>query len=251
MTAGKALTFRPAARYTGLQSGLKGGGRYGQAGGAGGAGRARAGRYISGQELAAQLGVSRTAIWKAVAALRSDGIPIEAVTNRGYTLSTDVDVLNAAAVAALLHEAPLQALQIEVVDRLPGTNSRPARPCRRRCARGAGADRAGAELRGADAAGTAFIRRPGGLYLSVLLRPEIGARQAVGLTAMAAVAAARAAEKLCGTPIRDQMGQRPVEERQKGLRHPDRGRAESGIRDAGLRRAGAGLQRHGPGRGLA
>ena len=59
------------------------------------------GRYISGQELAAQLGVSRTAVWKAVAALRSDGIPIEAVTNRGYALAADADVLNAAAVAAL------------------------------------------------------------------------------------------------------------------------------------------------------
>ena len=52
------------------------------------------GRYISGQELAAQLGVSRTAVWKAVAALRSDGIPIEAVTNRGYPLAADADVLN-------------------------------------------------------------------------------------------------------------------------------------------------------------
>ena len=38
--------------------------------------------------------------------------------------------------------------------------------------------------------------------MSIRLRPEIGARQAVGLTAMAAVAAARAAEKLCGAPIR-------------------------------------------------
>ena len=56
------------------------------------------GQYISGQELAARLGVSRTAIWKAVAALRSDGIPIEAVTNRGYALAADADVLNAAAV---------------------------------------------------------------------------------------------------------------------------------------------------------
>ena len=37
--------------------------------------------------------------------------------------------------------------------------------------------------------------------MSILLRPEIGARQAVGLTAMAAVAAARAAERLCGVPI--------------------------------------------------
>ena len=81
------------------------------------------GRYISGQELAAQLGVSRTAVWKAVAALRRDGIPIEAVTNRGYTLAQSVDVLNAAAVAVQLDEATVKALQIEVVDRLPGTNA--------------------------------------------------------------------------------------------------------------------------------
>ena len=38
------------------------------------------GRYISGQELADQLGVSRAAIWKAVTALRADGTPIEAIT---------------------------------------------------------------------------------------------------------------------------------------------------------------------------
>ena len=60
------------------------------------------GQYISGQELAQQLGVSRTAIWKAVAALRADGIPVAAVTNRGYILSPAADVLNAAAVTALL-----------------------------------------------------------------------------------------------------------------------------------------------------
>ena len=125
------------------------------------------GRYISGQELAAQLGVSRTAVWKAVAALRRDGIPIKAVTNRGYTLAQSVDVLNAAAVAVQLDEATVKALQIEVVDRLPGTNA---------------ALRSRADAR-------------------ILRRPEIGARQAVGLTAMAAVAAARAAERLCGVPI--------------------------------------------------
>ena len=81
------------------------------------------GRYISGQELAAQLGVSRTAVGMAVAALRRDGIPIKAVTNRGYTLAQSVDVLNAAAVAVLLDEATVKVLQLEVVDRLPGTNA--------------------------------------------------------------------------------------------------------------------------------
>lgn len=159
------------------------------------------GRYISGQELAAQLGVSRTAVWKAVAALRSDGIPIEAVTNRGYALAADADVLNTAAVAALLAPEPLHALQIEVVDRLPGTNA----ALRARADAGAPEGLvliAQAQSAGRGRGGHSFYSPPGGLYMSILLRPEIGARQAVGLTAMAAVAAARAAEKLCGAPIR-------------------------------------------------
>ena len=159
------------------------------------------GRYISGQELAAQLGVSRTAVWKAVAALRRDGIPIKAVTNRGYTLAQSVDVLNAAAVAAQLDEATVKALQIEVVDRLPGTNA----ALRSRADAGAREGLvliAQAQSAGRGRGGHSFYSPPGGLYMSILLRPEIGARQAVGLTAMAAVAAARAAERLCGAPIR-------------------------------------------------
>lgn len=158
------------------------------------------GRYISGQELAAQLGVSRTAVWKAVAALRRDGIPIKAVTNRGYTLAQSVDVLNAAAVAVQLDETTVKALQIEVVDRLPGTNA----ALRSRADAGAQEGLvliAQAQSAGRGRGGHSFYSPPGGLYMSILLRPEIGTRQAVGLTAMAAVAAARAAERLCGVPI--------------------------------------------------
>ena len=158
------------------------------------------GQYISGQELAARLGVSRTAVWKAVAALRSDGIPIEAVTNRGYTLPKNVDVLNAAAIAAQMNADPMNALQIEVVDRLPGTNAA-LRASADDGAREGLVLIAQAQSAGRGRGGHSFYSPPGGLYLSVLLRPEIGARQAVSLTAMAAVAAARAAEGLCRTPI--------------------------------------------------
>lgn len=42
--------------------------------------------YVSGEELSDILGVSRTAIWKAVKSLREDGYIIEAVTNKGYIL---------------------------------------------------------------------------------------------------------------------------------------------------------------------
>ena len=45
-----------------------------------------------------RLGVSRAAIWKAVTALRTDGTPIEAITNRGYALPHGADLLNADAI---------------------------------------------------------------------------------------------------------------------------------------------------------
>lgn len=52
------------------------------------------GEYISGQELADRLSVSRAAIWKGIETLRKDGIPIEASTNRGYMLCSYADVLS-------------------------------------------------------------------------------------------------------------------------------------------------------------
>ena len=81
------------------------------------------GQYLSGQELADRLGVSRTAVWKAVAALRADGVPIEAVTNRGYALPAGADILHADAITSLLSPEVARALQVEVYDRLPGTNA--------------------------------------------------------------------------------------------------------------------------------
>ena len=42
--------------------------------------RAREGEYLSGEELSRQLGLSRTAVWKAVDALRREGYAIEAKT---------------------------------------------------------------------------------------------------------------------------------------------------------------------------
>ena len=128
------------------------------------------GRYISGQELAQQLGVSRTAVWKAVTALRADGTPIEAVTNRGYILHKDTDLLDADAVCARLKGAAA-GLQVEVVQRLPGTNA----ALRRQAADGEPEGRvliAQAQSAGRGRQGRSFYSPPGGLYFSVILRPH-------------------------------------------------------------------------------
>ena len=47
---------------------------------------AAGGAYISGQQLAGQLGVSRAAVHKAAAALTAQGYALEAVSRRGYRL---------------------------------------------------------------------------------------------------------------------------------------------------------------------
>ena len=49
--------------------------------------------YISGQELCDRFGVSRTAVWKAINQLKENGYEIEAVSNKGYHLVSQKDIL--------------------------------------------------------------------------------------------------------------------------------------------------------------
>jgi len=51
-------------------------------------------RHVSGAAMAKAIGVSRNAVWKAVEALRAEGYAIDAVTNRGYALSQENDLLS-------------------------------------------------------------------------------------------------------------------------------------------------------------
>ena len=49
--------------------------------------------YLSGQEICERLNVSRTAVWKVIKQLETEGYEIEAVRNRGYRLRFLGDVL--------------------------------------------------------------------------------------------------------------------------------------------------------------
>ena len=58
--------------------------------------------HVSGQQLCEQLGVSRTAVWKAIRQLEEEGYVIEAVRNKGYRLVEDADVLTVAELRSVL-----------------------------------------------------------------------------------------------------------------------------------------------------
>lgn len=79
------------------------------------------GDYISGEELALKLGVSRNAVWKAIKTLREQGYNIEAVTNKGYKLSTESDIISREGIALHLNDKALSEC-IEVYDELNSTN---------------------------------------------------------------------------------------------------------------------------------
>lgn len=51
--------------------------------------------YVSGEALSEALGVTRSAVWKHIKALKSDGYIIDSVRNRGYRLVSEPDLLDA------------------------------------------------------------------------------------------------------------------------------------------------------------
>ena len=67
------------------------------------------GRLHSGQELAAALGVSRTAVWKQLRRLEGFGLTVEAVRARGYRLPGGLDLLDRQRILDDL-QAPASAL---------------------------------------------------------------------------------------------------------------------------------------------
>ena len=82
------------------------------------------GRFHSGEELAKTLGVSRSAIWKAVSALRELGTTLHAVKNRGYRVAQGGEPLDPTKIREhLAREVRDRVAKIEAVWSIPSTNT--------------------------------------------------------------------------------------------------------------------------------
>ena len=69
------------------------------------------GQMHSGTKLAGHCRVSRSAIWKAIAALRSLGVSVHAVPNRGYRLPAATALLERERIVKLLPRAVAACLR--------------------------------------------------------------------------------------------------------------------------------------------
>ncbi|MCQ2437738.1 MAG: biotin--[acetyl-CoA-carboxylase] ligase, partial [Clostridia bacterium] len=155
---------------------------------------------ISGETLAEQLHVSRNAVWKAINLLRSEGHTIEAVTNRGYRLMRVDEVVTEEGIREHLKGSVFGA-SIEVHDCIDSTNTR----AKALAAQGAPHGTmvcARQQTGGRGRFGRPFFSPKGsGIYVTFILRPTASADVAVMLTAMTAVATARAIEALADVKV--------------------------------------------------
>ncbi|MBQ9210543.1 MAG: biotin--[Clostridia bacterium] len=155
--------------------------------------QARAGEFVSGGALAEALGLSRTAVWKAVEQLRQEGYPIESQPRRGHRLLLTHDVLSEAGIRRYLDQ---EELQLQVYPTITSTNTVLKQMALEEAPAGL-ALVAGEQTAGRGRLGRSFYSPSGsGLYLSLLLRPGTAAAEATCLTACAAVSVAEAIESL-------------------------------------------------------
>ena len=149
------------------------------------------GDYISGGQLADNLGVSRNSVWKAIKALEKSGYEINAIPNKGYCLAEKNDILSSYSIKQHLKNPHLD---ISVFSSVTSTNTILKEMAEQGAKEGT-VIIAEEQTAGRGRTGKQFYSPKGtGIYISILLRPDIPAEESLFLTTSAAVDTARASE---------------------------------------------------------
>jgi BirA family biotin operon repressor/biotin-[acetyl-CoA-carboxylase] ligase len=162
--------------------------------------RAGAGQWVSGAELSRSLGVSRTAVWKQIEALRAAGYEVEALPRLGYRLLTSPDAVTPAEVAPGLTTRAF-GRSIEYRESVGSTND-----LAKQLARGGAPEGflviADEQTAGKGRLGRAWTTPKGSaLAMSLVLRPPLPPYEAPRITLVAAVAVAEAVREVTGLPV--------------------------------------------------
>ena len=143
--------------------------------------------YISGEEIANRLFVTRAAVWKSIKALEKEGHKIEAVTNRGYRLKVDTKALDPNLIAGLLKKDK-SIPEIFVYAETGSTNDEALNYAKEHPGKEA-VFVAGKQTKGRGRRGREFYSpEDTGLYMSFLIYPKASFAEAALYTCMAAVA---------------------------------------------------------------
>ncbi len=155
------------------------------------------GKSVSGSEIARSVGMTRSAVWKAVKILREEGYSICAVTNKGYCLSEENDFLSEQAIVPNLRTEKL-GRKLDVFKTIDSTNNF-AKSLAQLGAEHGTTVISEVQTQGKGRMGKNFYSPLGmGIYMSVIIRPKLSVEHSLLITSCAAVAVAEAIEKVSG-----------------------------------------------------
>ena len=155
------------------------------------------GDYLSGVVLAQEAQVSRSAVWKAVGELKREGYEITAVTNRGYCLSVQTDIISLEGLLPYLPPRADWAQRIRIAAEVVSTNQIAKDMANAGAPHGTIliADR---QTAGKGRYDRSFFSPPGGLYVSFILRPAQMGFAPTLTTVFAAAQVCRTVEEITG-----------------------------------------------------
>lgn len=155
------------------------------------------GKNISGEEIAKKLNISRTSIWKAINALRSEGYTINAVTNKGYSLATNTDFISKEGISLYLNNE-YSNIDIYTYKLVSSTND-VAKTLALNGAKHGTVIISEEQSAGKGRLGRVFYSPANtGIYMSIILRPNLTAMDSVLITTSASVAICNAIQKVTG-----------------------------------------------------
>jgi len=153
--------------------------------------------HISGQELCNRFGVSRTAVWKAINQLKEAGYEIEAQQNKGYRLMAAPDLMTEAEIKSLMH-TDWVAKEVLYFDTIDSTNTKAQELAEKGYQSGTlvVADK---QESGKGRRGRSWVSPSGtGIFMTLMIKPDINPNNASMLTLVAALAVAKAITSVTG-----------------------------------------------------
>lgn len=150
--------------------------------------------YMSGEDLAQELGISRTSIWKAIRQLEAHGLTIEAARNRGYKLA-EGDLLLPDLIAEELQlpvhlKADSDSTQLDAKQGIEAGHKSPALYLAPHQNKAKG--RFGRPF---------YASKSGGIYMSLRLSPNVPFLEFKPYTILAAAAVIKAIQSLCDLDV--------------------------------------------------
>ena len=151
--------------------------------------------WKSGEEIASNLGISRAAVWKQVQALRSKGYQIESSTNKGYRLAKNQDILDPDLIRKGL-ETEFVGKDLRYYREVKSTNEK-AMEIAATCGNGT-VVLAEVQTGGRGRLSRSWRSPPGGIWMSLILKPKMPLAQAYRINMAVGVAIARTLIRLYG-----------------------------------------------------